>query len=151
MTRRAQSVRSRADFREAAGVLLVVRDPPPQLPELPGQPPMVAGDPAERVVVLPAVWSDGSVTGLSGHVDFGTGLRTALAQVVAEELDVAFGEVHLVLGDTACAPKLGHDHRQRIDPGPRRRAARGRIIGACLAARAGTDAARSARGGAVHE
>ena len=47
-----------------------------------------------------AVWDDGSVTALHGHVDLGTGLRTALTQLVAEELDVDFGRIDMVMGDT---------------------------------------------------
>jgi nicotinate dehydrogenase subunit B len=54
-----------------------------------------------------AVWDDGSVTALCGHVDLGTGIRTALAQIVAEELDVALHSVNTVLGDTARAPNQG--------------------------------------------
>src|SRR5882757_8101314 len=51
--------------------------------------------------------SDGSITAFSGHVDLGTGIRTALAQIVAEELDVAFERVTMVLGDTARVPNQG--------------------------------------------
>ena len=51
--------------------------------------------------------SDGSATALNGHVDLGTGIRTALAQVVAEELDLPLAQVHMVLGDTARAPNQG--------------------------------------------
>jgi CO/xanthine dehydrogenase Mo-binding subunit len=46
------------------------------------------------------VGEDGKVTVYSGKVDLGTGARTALAQLVAEELDVDFGAVHLIMGDT---------------------------------------------------
>mgnify|MGYP000380334956 CR=1 FL=1 len=45
--------------------------------------------------------ADGRVTGYTGHVDLGTGLRTAMAQIVAEELDIAPGQVSMVMGDTA--------------------------------------------------
>src|SRR6266852_5185787 len=51
--------------------------------------------------------SDGSITAFSGHVDLGTGIRTALAQIVAEELDVAFERVIMFLGDTARTPDQG--------------------------------------------
>ncbi len=54
-----------------------------------------------------ALTSDGSITAFSGHVDLGTGIRTALAQIVAEELDVAFERVTMVLGDTARVPNQG--------------------------------------------
>jgi nicotinate dehydrogenase subunit B len=57
--------------------------------------------------VLIAVKDDGSVTGFCGHVDLGTGIRTALGQIVAEELDVAFSAVTIVLGDTDKTPDQG--------------------------------------------
>src|ERR1700689_4401656 len=50
---------------------------------------------------------DGSVTAFNGHVDLGTGIRTALGQIVAEELDVSFARVVVVLGDTAHVPNQG--------------------------------------------
>jgi nicotinate dehydrogenase subunit B len=68
---------------------------------------MVPGDPAEGVEILLAVWDDGSVNGLCGKVDLGTGVRTALGQLVAEELDVDPGRVVMLLGDTARAPNQG--------------------------------------------
>src|SRR6202158_3288408 len=51
--------------------------------------------------------ADGSVTAFNGHVDFGTGIRTALGQIVAEELDVSFARVVVVLGDTSQVPNQG--------------------------------------------
>src|SRR3954453_23730703 len=53
------------------------------------------------------ITTDGSVTAYNGHVDLGTGIRTALGQIVAEELDVSFARVVVVLGDTALAPNQG--------------------------------------------
>ncbi|MCL8382158.1 molybdopterin cofactor-binding domain-containing protein [Xanthobacter aminoxidans] len=49
----------------------------------------------------------GTVTAFNGHVDLGTGIRTALAQIVAEELDVALDRVTMVLGHTGVAPNQG--------------------------------------------
>jgi len=43
----------------------------------------------------------------NGHVDLGTGIRTALGQIVAEELDVSFARVVVVLGDTSRVPNQG--------------------------------------------
>ena len=100
-------LRTRRDFLEADGVLLVVRDPPPAPPPARGQPPATPAHPAEGVEVLLAVWDDASVTALHGHVDLGTGIATALAQIVAEELDIAMDRVRMVLGDTARAPNQG--------------------------------------------
>ena len=34
------------------------------------------------------ITADGSVTAYNGHVDLGTGIRTALGQIVAEELGI---------------------------------------------------------------
>ena len=55
-----------------------------------------------------AIEPDGSVTAFSGKVELGTGVRTALAQIVAEELDVPFERVQMVMGDTARTPDEGY-------------------------------------------
>jgi nicotinate dehydrogenase subunit B len=47
---------------------------------------------------------DNRVTIFCGKVDLGTGARTALAQMAAEELDVAFDRIEMVMGDTATTP-----------------------------------------------
>ena len=107
MTRRAELRLSRAALRASVGVLLISRELAPAAPPAPGQPATVAANPAEGAEPLIAVWDDGSVTALHGHVDLGTGLATALAQIVAEELDVAIGDVHVALGDTARTPNQG--------------------------------------------
>jgi nicotinate dehydrogenase subunit B len=49
----------------------------------------------------------GQVLAFNGHVDLGTGLRTALAQIVAEELDVPFAAVVMVMGHTSGTPNQG--------------------------------------------
>ncbi|MBI5132438.1 MAG: molybdopterin-dependent oxidoreductase [Rhodopseudomonas palustris] len=49
----------------------------------------------------------GQVLAFNGHVDLGTGIRTALAQIVAEELDVPFAAVTMVLGHTSGTPNQG--------------------------------------------
>jgi nicotinate dehydrogenase subunit B len=50
------------------------------------------------------VGADGTVTGFTGKVDVGQDNRTALSQLVAEELHVPFGSVRLVMGDTDLCP-----------------------------------------------
>ena len=50
-----------------------------------------------------AIHRDGTVTMYTGKVDLGTGIRIALPQMVAEELDVAIDKVKLVEGDTTGA------------------------------------------------
>src|SRR5579872_7278674 len=63
-----------------------------------------ADNPFETFVEITA---DGAVTAFNGHVDLGTGIRTALGQIVAEELDVSFARVVVVLGDTTRVPNQG--------------------------------------------
>lgn len=48
-----------------------------------------------------ALGADGRVTVYSGKVDLGTGVKTALMQMVAEELELPFDRIDLVMGDTA--------------------------------------------------
>jgi nicotinate dehydrogenase subunit B len=48
-----------------------------------------------------AIMQDGTIAVFTGKVDLGTGVETALAQIVAEELDVPFERIHMVMGDTA--------------------------------------------------
>ncbi len=54
----------------------------------------------DQVEAWLGIAADGRVTVYSGKVDLGTGTRTALAQLVAEELDVDFSAVDMVMGDT---------------------------------------------------
>ena len=49
----------------------------------------------------------GRILAFNGHVDLGTGIRTALAQMVAEELDVPLDRVTMVLGHTGGTPNQG--------------------------------------------
>ena len=54
-----------------------------------------------------AIGTDGKVTVYTGRVDMGTGVRTSFAQVIADELDVAFESVEIVMGDTDLTPDQG--------------------------------------------
>ena len=47
-----------------------------------------------------AIGQDGSVTVFTSKVDLGTGVETALAQIVAEELDIPFKRIKMEVGDT---------------------------------------------------
>ncbi|UIJ73416.1 molybdopterin cofactor-binding domain-containing protein [Aurantimonas sp. HBX-1] len=51
--------------------------------------------------------TSGVAIGFNGHVDLGTGIETALSQIVAEELDLPLDRVRMVLGDTARTPNQG--------------------------------------------
>ncbi|MET0981348.1 MAG: molybdopterin cofactor-binding domain-containing protein [Telluria sp.] len=61
----------------------------------------------DEVAGFLAVSPDGSVKVYSGKVDLGTGVSTALMQIVAEELDVPLSKVELVQGDTLLTPDQG--------------------------------------------
>ncbi|NKL39001.1 molybdopterin-dependent oxidoreductase [Rhizobium leguminosarum bv. viciae] len=78
-------------YMSAADTLLIVND-------------VLLGDAAELYI---AVGADSRVTAFNGHVDLGTGIRTSLAQIVAEELSVPFEHVDMVLGTTSAAPNQG--------------------------------------------
>jgi nicotinate dehydrogenase subunit B len=95
---------ARNELLERPGTLLVTR---PRSNEGTPEPDTDGTNRPPGVDVFLAVLDDGSVLAFNGHVDLGTGIRTALAQIVAEELDVAFAQVTMVLGDTELAPDQG--------------------------------------------
>ncbi|UUN91368.1 molybdopterin-dependent oxidoreductase [Pseudomonas extremorientalis] len=96
---------SRDQWLAKAGVLLIVDDVlPPSGPVAKGGTPTVK--PKELGLFI-AVNDDGLVYAFNGHVDLGTGIRTSLAQIVAEELDLAMDQVQMVLGDTERVPNQG--------------------------------------------
>src|SRR5216684_951720 len=62
------------------------------------------GPPEDQVDSWIAIAADGRVTLFSGCSELGTGSSTALSQIVAEELDVPFERVKLMLPDTSLTP-----------------------------------------------
>lgn len=66
------------------------------------------GEVTDRLDEWLAFETDGTLTAFSGKVELGTGVRTALTQIVAEELDLPLERVHLVMGDTARTPDEGY-------------------------------------------
>ena len=54
-----------------------------------------------------AIDAKGNVTVYSGKVDLGTGVRTALTQIAAEELSVPLARVTVIQGDTLLTPDQG--------------------------------------------
>ena len=57
-----------------------------------------------RVESFVAIGGDGSATVYTGKVDLGNGSRTAMSQLAADELDLPFDRITLVMGDTATTP-----------------------------------------------
>jgi len=50
---------------------------------------------------------DGTVTMLTGKVELGQGILTALTQIVADELDVSLSVIKVISGDTSLTPDEG--------------------------------------------
>ncbi len=96
---------SRLDLLERDGTLLITRAPDTGLHA--GLHPRAQGNKDNKPDIFIALLDDGRVLAFNGHVDLGTGIRTALAQIVAEELDVPLDAVTMVLGDTESVPDQG--------------------------------------------
>ena len=62
---------------------------------------------SDRVDAFLSIDGKGEVTVYSGKVELGTGVSTALSQIVAEELSVPFARVKIVQGDTQLTPDQG--------------------------------------------
>src|SRR5712692_2503048 len=54
-----------------------------------------------------SIGRDGMVTVYTGRIDMGTGIETAFGQLIADELDVPFESVKIVMGDTGLTPDQG--------------------------------------------
>jgi CO/xanthine dehydrogenase Mo-binding subunit len=53
------------------------------------------------------IGNDGTVTVFTGKVELGQGILTALAQIAADELDVAYERIQMVSADTSRSPNEG--------------------------------------------
>jgi CO/xanthine dehydrogenase Mo-binding subunit len=62
---------------------------------------------ASTVAAFLQIAPDGTVTVFSGKVELGTGIATALTQIVADELSVPINRIRIVMGDTAFTPDQG--------------------------------------------
>src|SRR5262245_37856175 len=102
---------SRREFLKSAGALVVavaapsfVDDAIAQAPAgATGKPPLVPTELDSWIAVRP----DGGVTAFFGKMDMGQSLDVAIAQIVAEELDVAVERVTVLMGDTATSCNQG--------------------------------------------
>lgn len=99
---------SRREFLQGTGILIVSFSLPSfcrtAVAESLTPPKTVALDEVDAFL---AIDSSGHVTLYSGKVELGTGVSTALTQIVAEELDVPLVSVGLVEGDTTLTPAQG--------------------------------------------
>src|SRR5262245_57814368 len=100
---------SRRQFLKGTGALIVSFNLFPLTAPVFGQTtvgPGIDADPTSLDSWL-AIAADGTVTVFSGKVDLGTGVETALVQIVAEELDVPFERIHMIGLDTTKAIDQG--------------------------------------------
>jgi nicotinate dehydrogenase subunit B len=67
------------------------------------RPPLVPSELASYI----AINADGSASAFFGKMDMGQGLFVAIGQMVAEELDVPFNRVKVIMGDTATSVNQG--------------------------------------------
>jgi nicotinate dehydrogenase subunit B len=74
----------------------------PEPPKLPG-----SLDDARFLDAWIRIDADGKITVFTGKAELGQGIRTALIQVAAEELEVAPGDINLVTADTGRTPDEG--------------------------------------------
>lgn len=88
-------------------LLVIYRDPITPPKPAPGQPGTHSDFTPREPEIFIAVLSDGHILAFNGHVDLGTGIRTALAQIVAEELSVPFNNVTMILGNPFEVPNQG--------------------------------------------
>jgi len=96
---------SRRDFlvSVAGSGLLVLFRLDPLLAQEPAHLPTRQGYPTDFNAYL-RIGQDGRTTCFAGKVELGQGAMTSLAQLVAEELDVSFDSIDMVLGDTDLCP-----------------------------------------------
>ena len=93
--------------------LLVVRKPSAPPRPSPGQPGTASDYVQATPEIFVAVFAEEDAqagwraAAFNGHVDLGTGIRTSLAQIVAEELDIPLARLDMVLGHTSAAPNQG--------------------------------------------
>ena len=95
------------DLLRASGTLLILAAPARPPKPSPGQPGVVSEYLQAHDDVFVAVSEQGWVRAFNGHVDLGTGIQTALSQIVADELDVPMARVQMVLGHTDAVPNQG--------------------------------------------
>jgi CO/xanthine dehydrogenase Mo-binding subunit len=99
---------TRRAFLTASGALVVALAAPAELAAA------ADNNPFGRSVVRPdklssyiSIEPDGTVIAYYGKIDGGQGLETAIAQMVAEEIDVPWQRVRMVMGDTGLTVDIG--------------------------------------------
>ncbi len=99
---------SRRDFLKTTGALVVSVALPGSIESAlsqtaSGKPPLMPDELDSWIAILP----NGNATAFFGKMDMGQGVDVAVQQMVAEELDLAFERVNVVMGDTALTCNQG--------------------------------------------
>src|SRR5947208_2029387 len=99
---------SRRAFLSTTGALVVSLAAPGEWSEasantLAARPPLTGDQISSYITIDP----DGSVVAYYGKIDGGQGLGTAIAQMVAEEIDVPYERVRVVMGDSRLTVDMG--------------------------------------------
>jgi len=92
---------NRREFLQTSGALIVSAFPEVGFSQ--GKPNLVPGELDSWIAVMP----DGGVKAFFGKMDMGQALDIAVAQIVADELDVGFDRVEVLMGDTATSCNQG--------------------------------------------
>src|SRR5438132_462649 len=92
---------TRRQFLKGTGALIVSFNLFPPVPDLFAQAARSGEPDPTQLDSWIAVRQDGTVTVFTSKVELGTGIETALAQIAAEELDVSWKRVKVIMGDTA--------------------------------------------------
>jgi CO/xanthine dehydrogenase Mo-binding subunit len=93
----------RREFLKTSGALVVPISAPVADVLADGKPALVPGELDSWIAVLP----NGNVQAFFGKMDMGQGLDVAVAQIVAEELELGADRVEVVMGDTATSCNQG--------------------------------------------
>jgi CO/xanthine dehydrogenase Mo-binding subunit len=96
---------SRREFLATGGALVLFF----ALPRLAAQPAKLPGslDKTPELDAWIRIGADGAITVFTGKVELGQGIRTALQQIAAEQLAVAFERITMVTADTERTPNEG--------------------------------------------
>src|SRR3989449_6686418 len=107
---------TRREFIKGTGVLIVGFGLAEPMRAALGQPAPAGKTVAtDEVDAFLSIARDGGVSVFTGKVDLGTGIRVALRQMAAEELDVPVDRINLVEGDTALTPDQGPTWTERSE------------------------------------
>jgi CO/xanthine dehydrogenase Mo-binding subunit len=97
---------SRRTFLATSGALVVTLGAPAEWAEANGtatRPPLKGDQLSSYITIDP----DGTVVGYYGKIDGGQGLETSMAQMIAEEIEVPFERVRIVMGDSGLTMDMG--------------------------------------------